>query len=213
MATKKVMDPNDVIVVDNFYSEPQAIRKFALGVKYLRVPSYNVAAMQSVNAFFSDSTVKQIERCMGTRIYFNQQEAAFGKFRIMTKDDTARLHVHSDRHPWAGVLYLTPDNLSRGGTGFFWHKESGFSGPPTNAEIATSSYIRSQEHFEEILVRDSLNLSCWEMFHLVPYKFNRLVLFRGSHFFHGTYKRFGCDAQTGRLTQNFFFSPVSTNSS
>lgn len=214
MTTKKVMAHGDVIVVDDFYSNPHAIRDLALGLKYLRVPSHNVAAMQSLDAFFSDSMVKQIETCVGgARIHFDQEEAAFGKFRLMTKEDTARLHVHYDRHPWAGVLYLTPDEMSRGGTGFFWHKESGLSGPPTDSEIKASSEVTSREHFEEMLVRDSLDLTCWEIFHFVPFKFNRLVLFQGSQFFHGTYKRFGNDAKTARLTQNFFFSPVSSVSS
>jgi hypothetical protein len=206
MTTKKVMTSDDVIVVDDFYSDPHAVRKLALGVKYVHVPEYNVAAMQSIEAFYSDSMVQRIGDYVGGRVSFDQEDAAFGKFRMMYKNATARLHIHNDRHPWAGILYLTPDELSRGGTGFFWHKESGFSGPPEDPELRPEHGIASRESFEEIVVRDSLDLSCWEMFHLVPFKFNRLVLFRGSKFFHGTFKRFGDSPSNGRLTQNFFFS-------
>jgi hypothetical protein len=163
-----------------------------------------VAAIQSIDAFYSKFVIQRIEHLVGSKIVLDQDDAAFGKFRMMYADATARLHIHYDRHPWAGILYLTPDGLSRGGTGFFWHKKSGLSGPPAGKELPAGP-VQSFEDFERMIVRDSLDLSCWEMFHLVPFKFNRLVLFRGSQFFHGTFKRFGDNPSNGRLTQNFFF--------
>lgn len=205
MTISKFITPEDLIVVDNFYRDAAAVRKIALSLPYVHVPTYNVAASQSIEAFASKGLVERFEKILGRRIYFDQEDAAFGKFRMMSKDATARLHIHNDRHAWAGIIYLTPDEHSRGGTGWFWHKETGFSGPPSPHEIEASASVASQEEFERILVRDSLDLERWEMFHFVPFKFNRVVLFRGSKHYHGTVKRFGESFQDGRLTQNFFF--------
>jgi hypothetical protein len=196
---KKAIPPEDVIVVDDFYNEPTSVRNFALGLKYVRVPEYTVAAMQSVDCFYSAAVIQRLEEAVRGRISFDQQEAAFGKFRLMYKDATSRLHIHSDLHPWAGVLYLTPDTVSRGGTGFFWHKETGCSGPPP------SNPKRFDSELDGLFARDSIHIEKWEMFHMVPFKFNRLVIFRGDKYFHGTYKRFGDNPNNGRLTQNFFF--------
>lgn len=201
----KIINVNEIIVVDHFYNEPTKVRELALNLNYLKVSEGNVAAMQSVDPFYTRGLVEKIQDILQKKISFGQEQAAFGKFRIMDKDANARLHIHYDDHVWAGLIYLSPDEVSRGGTGFYWHKETGYSSPEDFGTPSWCGRAFDKEAFDELLVRDSKNLEAWELYHVVPFKFNRLVLFQGDQYFHGTYKRFGDTPRNARLTQNFFF--------
>ena len=99
---------------------------------------------------------------------------------------------------WAGVLYLTPNAPSTGGTGLFRHKETGWDRVP---RLEDGSY--DQKGLDRVNA-DARNDSAWEMTAMTAPIYNRLILYKGD-MFHTSLKYFGTDKYDGRLFQTFFF--------
>ncbi|MCU7668526.1 hypothetical protein N7978_37260, partial [Bacillus thuringiensis] len=54
----------------------------------------------------------------------------------------------------------------------------------------------------------SKDLNKWDITYEIPIKYNRLVLFKGSKYFHAITDQFGNSIEDGRITQNFFFNEL-----
>ncbi|MEH2539196.1 DUF6445 family protein [Bradyrhizobium sp. AZCC 1699] len=197
----------DVLVVDDFYSNAQAVRQLALRLEYFRADQSASAACQTKQWFISPRLVEKFSELVGHEvIYDNYSGAAFGTFRLLREHDVGRMHVHADLHEWAGLVHLSLNENCRGGTGLFRHKETGLTGPPTDPEAKALGFRSAAAFEEEVLLHDTKVPSQWELTHFAAAKFNRLVLFRGSQFYHGYVNVFGKEREDARLTQNFFFN-------
>lgn len=195
----------EIIIIDDFFADPKRIRSAALALKYYRAPG-NVAAAQSRTALFSRGVVDRFSKLVGSSITYDHKEANFGHFRLEVKSDRPRLLVHADHEDWAGLVHLSrPENIE-GGTAFLTHKETGLTGPPTNAEAQMLGYEDAAAFDREVLLRDTLNPDAWQLSSLVPAVFNRLLLVRGSIYYHAPWGQFGDCFESGRLTQHFFFN-------
>ena len=127
---------DQTIIVDNFYTDPDAIRSMALGMSY-NEPDGNWAGIMSTDAFMTPEHLRLFESITGTP---NLQAGTqlCGKFRLSLASDIERQHIHFDPAPgqvWAGVIYLSlPQDYdeiqSTGkncGTAFWRHKRTGLS--------------------------------------------------------------------------------------
>ncbi|AFU98080.1 DUF6445 family protein [Simiduia agarivorans] len=113
----------------------------------------------------------------------------------------------STPHHIAAVLYLC--GPEHGGTAFYRHKATGLS---RITESDVDNYL--DRYYQEINQNKPSNAyfsdenQFFQIFHKVDAKFNRLVLYRGSHL-HSAYINSNdsiCDdPDTGRLTVNTFF--------
>jgi len=183
-----------LIVIDEFYNNPEDTRKFALSQPFdikgnypgLRTKSF---AWQSVH----DAIEKIIVPSSGKIIEWPTEETAYnGSFQLATAKDRSWIHV--DQHNnWAGVLFLTPNAPLSSGTRIYQHKSSGLYTRSPNQEI------------EKQVNADSQDLSRWEIVDQIGNKFNRLVLFRSNRY-HMSGEYFGFTMEDGRLFQVFFFN-------
>ncbi len=188
----------NIIVIDNFYENPDQVRALALKAHYQDVTQLNYPGFQSIYNYASLSVTQKIEKAINSKILLASKAQTFGKFRVMLKEADSNLKVHLDgQSDWTGVLYLNPDEDCDGGTGFYTHKKTGFDGPTND--------LNWHEIEKDIIESDTLNPYAWTQTGFVAMKFNRLVLFRGNKLFHCHTKSFGTNLQNGRLTQNFFF--------
>jgi len=173
-----------LIIVDNFYNNPDAVRNFALtqefGVKG------NFPGMRT-ESFFTDDVKEAIEHNMqfAGKITNSYEASGYtGAFQIATAQD--RTWIHSDPHNmWAGVCYLTPNAPGSGGTGLFRHRATG-------------------EHSKVTSDHEGYDYTKWELFDRIGNRYNRLILYRGD-LFHASLDYFGDNLQNGRLFQTFFF--------
>ena len=106
-----------------------------------------------------------------------------------TFPDVTQNHIHHDWFDWSGVLYLSKEVPPEWGTAFWKHKESGDEfafGKKTIDGWAPEPDLRAD-----------VGVADFEQTDVVEYKYNRLVLFRGTMFHSATfpdnaepYKRF-----------------------
>lgn len=201
----------NLIVVDDFYSDPFRVRKVAIGAQYKDVRNLNYPGLQSVRTFSSDSIKEAFRALVGKKICVDEKMLTFGRFRVMSEGKDTRLKIHADGGAdWTGVIYLNLPNQCRGGTAFYRHKETGLEGPPSAAKAAALGFDNSDSLGKSLIERDSLNSDSWNQTMYVAMRFNRLVLFRGSEMFHSHTCSWGSRIEDSRLTQNFFFLEAPT---
>jgi hypothetical protein len=199
----------DIIVIDDFYENPLAVRNLALKAKYYppQTLSPNYAGMESCRCYYSGALIEKFEEIVGNKIEVDLGKNVFGRFRSSAESCPRSTLVHIDDAEWSAVVYLSLDKDCQGGTAFYKHKETALWGPP-DAECLKKLGLCSVGEFEEKVVRkDSLDESKWERDVFVAMKFNRLLLFRGSQRFHG-YPLFNGSLEKARLTQLFFFNTI-----
>jgi hypothetical protein len=173
-----------LIIVDNFYNNPDSVRNFALTQEFSI--KGNFPGMRT-KSFFTDDVKQAIEYNMqfAGKITNSYESSGYtGAFQLTTAQD--RTWIHSDPYNmWAGVCYLTPDAPCSGGTGLFRHKAT-------------------NEHSKVTSDHEGYDYTKWDLFDRIGNKYNRLILYRGN-LFHASLDYFGDSLQNGRLFQTFFF--------
>lgn len=174
-----------LVIVDDFYPDPDAMRKFALNQDFNVEGNYPGLRTRS---FATPDDKRRFEAILGRNIsYF--PEGYNGSFQIVTKD--RKSWIHRDLTRFGGIVYLSPNPPANSGTIFYRHRETGLM-KSGNAEM------------EKRLNFDSHDESKWEVIDRIGNKFNRLILFDG-FLTHKSDEYFGDSPETGRLFQTFFF--------
>jgi hypothetical protein len=200
-----------LIVVDDFYANPEEMRAQALRLAYPEPkgtePYPGRTSRESLLPPETDKLFAQIlrEPVAGNRAMFH------GHLRWSRAADTRNADVHVDPWcNWAGIVYLSRDADSRGqgGTEFFRHKASGADRAPlTDAEARDVFGMPDKSAvYNELIPRDGPHRDRWEPASTIPMKFNRCILFR-PWLFHTSGVDFGTDMENGRLVQLLFFRP------
>jgi Family of unknown function (DUF6445) len=184
----------NLIIADNFYDDPDAIRNFALSQDFavrgnypgLRTKPFLTDNHKAViNALVSHAAGGVTDWLLDAN-----GDGYTGSFQICTSAD--RTWIHSDyNNMWAGVCYLTPDAPLSSGTALYRHKES--------QERFSINNVDHGEH-----ARDYTK---WEVVDRIGNIYNRLILYPGN-LFHASLDYFGNDLYDGRLFQTFFFNTV-----
>jgi hypothetical protein len=179
----------NVIVVDDFYSNPDQVRNFAIAQEFTISGNYPGSRTKS----FLDQSLKDAIQTIlwnhgGEVTNWHDTDGFTGSFQLTTAQD--RSWIHSDHHnTWAAVCYLTPDAPVTGGTGLFRHKATGAL---TSDEMGDRLY-------------ESQDMTKWDLVDKIGNKYNRLAMYRGN-IFHSSLDYFGTDINDGRLFQLFFIS-------
>lgn len=191
-STFKWNNDMSIVIIDNFYEDPNAIRE-----KVLKTCEFNVKG--NYPGFRTDCLLdwkefanikERFENIVGKKIKFWPQ-GYNASFQYVTED----MHswIHRDLTEWSAVIYMTPDAPLDAGTSTYMHKE---------LKIEKDSEGNDEEIKK--LNDDSRNYDKWYMVDSVGNKFNRCILFKGKRSHQsGTY--FGKDKESGRLFQTFFF--------
>jgi hypothetical protein len=186
------------LIVDNFYTNVDDVRAFALSQDFGITGNYPGNRTKS----FADDTIKEhinslIRPTAGEITYWTTDEYN-GAYQYTTQYE--RSWIHADQTTtWAALVYLTPDAPLSGGTGLFRHKETGLEMTPKLSDGTVDDRLMS------VINKDSQDLTKWEMTDRIANKYNRLVLYRGD-LFHISLDYFGTNKDNGRLFQTFFFS-------
>lgn len=199
----------NVIVIDDFYQNPEAVRKLALNADYKDVTQLNYPGFQSVKSYSSAALVEKFEKILRRSLDANPVQSTFGKFRIMLRETGSRLKVHLDGGcDWTGVLYLNLPEDCQGGTAFYRHRRTGLEGRVPMGRVRSLGFQDWDSLERSIIEPDTLDATAWEQTMYIGMKFNRLVLFKGNELFHCHTHSFGSNKGDGRMTQNFFFNEV-----
>jgi hypothetical protein len=197
-----------IIVIDDFYGEPDKVRQRALELDYPEPETApNFAGRNSVERIAPRGLEQAISKLV-TEPVFGVRQFGHGRCRIsLAPDDSSRrFYVHVDAGAyWAGVLYLTLPEHCQGGTEFYRHKRLGTDRAAIYAhEMAAIGAKTYREAAEPIIAADSADLTKWEHVMTVPMRYNRLILLR-PWLWHAAGRSFGDSLANGRLVQLFFF--------
>ena len=209
IVSRKIYD-NRVVVVDDFYADPYAIREIALLAEYEEKNTGNYPGCNSITKFWSEDITQRISQITGDSVDLSDKSYC-GKFRFVCKHDVARIKIHSDsfhENIWAGVIYLNlPEHCdgTNSGTTMYRHKASGLSTVPLNPIEAQKIGVSNYEDFQKFVETEGVDKSLWSPELRVDNKFNRLVLFR-PWMWHSMEDHFGSDVTNSRLTQLVFLN-------
>lgn len=179
-------------VVDNFYKDPDSIRKFALEQEYHQGGiGRGYIGRRTFKQFLFPELKPEFERIMGREITAWEEHGMNGRFQYNTEGEP--LVYHCDSQKWAAMIYLTPDAPFETGTG-------------THAIKKNRVFHNSQEGIMEAFRPGSQNLdkTILEPVDVIGNVYNRLVIFNAGYL-HSALGYFGYNQDNCRLWQMFFF--------
>jgi len=193
-----------VIVIDDFLPDPYEMRNRALSLNYAvegRYPGLN--SIEKVNIPGLDELISRLVyepvRAPWTKDF------SHGSFRIALAEHNKPGRIHIDQSHWSAILYLSRPEDCQGGTEFYRHLPTGTDHLPLTKEALNEAGYSSYEELRaEILDRDALDRSKWELTMTVPMRFNRLVLLQ-PQYWHTSGPSFGDTPENGRLVYLMFF--------
>ncbi len=189
-----------ILVVDDFYKDPDAVRTLALEAEYEADLRY-FKGIRSKEKFLFPWVREEFMRLLGVTITDWLDQPANGSFQKTTGEDP--LVWHSDTQSYAAAIYLTTTPAYDGapysgvgaGTSFWRHSGYACRRPPTNAEAYADVY-------------SDFNLTHpdnWELVDRVGSVYNRLVLW-DAQLIHSATSYEGFTSKDPRLVQLFFFN-------
>jgi len=205
---------DDIHIIDDFYENPEVLRKLAIKAIYKNYgEQQNYPGHESVKAYYTHDIVTKFEELLGQHIDYDPGKYVFGKFRYSVKNDLAKTKIHLDWPVhWTGIVYLSEDRYNIGGLGIYQHLETGITRLQQSQDFYQEYGCKSIEEFDaRYIYPNSSNMEKWSLIEEIPIKFNRLILFPGSEYFHAITEQFGTTIEDARLTQNFFFSIQGNN--
>ena len=195
-------------VADDFYPNPDAVRKRALEWSYTepenlvgwRTKAYQPRGIkQRIEAKFGvripqwEDDPDKIELCNGV---------FFTSYAKGDRGETVGIH-YDDPLRWVMFLiYLTPDAPYDAGTSLWQHRSTGLCMPPSPSDAKRLG--STVEKLLAILKRDARTRSRWVEIDRVGNVYNRAVMFPGG-FYHSASRHFGSGLRDGRIYQSFHF--------
>ena len=193
-----------LLIVDDFLNNASGVREAALRLTYPEqqgaFPGRN--SRERINIEGLDQAVSQL---LNEPVVPISPLESHAKCRLTLAKDKGRAKVHIDHSHWSGILYLSRDEDSRGGTDFFRHiRTNSDRAPVYKEELAARGYGSFEEMHADIIEKDSVDDSKWERTTHVPKRFKRLVLLR-PWLWHTAGPGFGDRPENGRLVYLMFF--------
>lgn len=193
----------DLIVIDNFYKNPDMIREYTMNNLVFESSNYN-KGQRSTERFILDGTKEKLEYILGREITnWNHYKYANGIFQYCTADQPIVYHV--DAQSMAAVVFLTKNAPLDTGTAFFRSKSTGeyrFE----EASLENETYVKaftgdynSNPNFYDSTLHDKVDE--------VGNIYNRLVIWDAKKI-HAATKYFGDNIENSRYFQLFFFDVI-----
>lgn len=204
-----------IIIVDDFYSDPDAVREMAITSEYYE-PKHSANHPKGTGNWlgrnskisYNPPNICQLVSKLTGKILLPAPGNTNGHFRLAYEGDESFTPIHHDVNyrrqgdteiGYVGVLYLnTPDqcHLHGAGTVFYKHK--------------ATNYNATTEAIDSMLYNDIKNPDAWEVECSVEMRYNRFVLI-SKDLYHTPGEPFGNCPLTGRCVQLFNFFTVKTS--
>ncbi len=195
-------------VVEDFYPQPEVIRRMALEMSYTepedltgwRTHAYQpcgirklIAKRFRISVAHWEDDPDAIELCNG--VFFTA---------LARGSRAERIGVHFDEpRSWMMLLvYLTPDAPYDSGTSLWQHRETGLIAAPTRKDAERLGSTVGK--LEARLLGDGQKPGRWIEVDRIGNVFNRAVMFPG-RLLHSATKHFGSNRHNGRLYHAFHF--------
>lgn len=189
-----------VVVVDDFYQDPDAVRRFALQQEFQLNEKYH-KGRRTNQQFLFPGIKERFEAILQKRITFWAEHPHNGVFQICTSGD--QLVYHSDMQTYAAVVFLTPGAPLEAGLRTVRSKLTKLRRPPTETDARNLNMdVNTLLHLT--YANKLLDGTAWDTVDLIGNVYNRIVLW-DAQLIHAAADYFGYDDETSRLFQIFFF--------
>uniref|UniRef100_A0A6C0DWQ3 Uncharacterized protein n=1 Tax=viral metagenome TaxID=1070528 RepID=A0A6C0DWQ3_9ZZZZ len=197
------LQPN-IIVIDNFYENPDSLREYALGLEYKPPGNHGAVGYRCESGRkILDGTKELFEKLLHKTIPHGNNH---GEWNYSTNgcfqwcDGSTRIVYHCDSQKYAGIVYLTPDAPINCGTSFLRHKKY---------KLRTGEIFSKHDWYDSLLNHNEQHIdkTPWEIVDSVGNIYNRLVIF-DAQYIHAVTEYFGETIKNSRLFQLFFFNLV-----
>ena len=187
----------DIVVVDNFYMQPDLVRSYAIhNLKYSESDYHR--GKRSDTSFILNGTLERFEEILGRPIYnWNHPEYANGRFQYCTATDPIVYHVDSQNY--AAMVYLTPDAPLQSGTATY---KSIYTNKTKYQEAEGTDYEKAFKGRSSGL--NFYDKTSFELVDNIANLYNRLVLFDAKNI-HAAVNYFGDTKENSRFFHLFFF--------
>ncbi|WP_308201946.1 DUF6445 family protein [Bacillus thuringiensis] len=194
---------NSLFVIDNFYSDPDKIRDFAIKTNDYIKSGYNY---ETRKLYYNESIINSFEKIIGEEIVVDPAGMGFGSLNYFTEDDNIHHYTHYDGAKWVALVYLVPNEfVGKGGLYICRHKKSGLIGPPNQNWLEEHDFSSFEEWKEKVYTPDQTDLKAWETTMFIGMKYNRLIIKKAGEMFHRGTKGFGTHPGNSKLFHRFFF--------
>ncbi len=196
---------NRYFIVDDFFDNPQQVAKAALESVADITPGQKYAGAMSSQEFIGEAH-REYFKLLTSESSINSSTNLNGRVRFTMKQDPYLQYIHFDgfiKTRWAGVIYLSEDHPEVDGTVFWMHRRTGLEEMPRELEVLQKHGWDTSQGIRNLLENDGIDESAWEKTMVVPYRFNRLVLFR-PWMFHAPGPAFGNTLATSRKVLTLF---------
>jgi len=185
------MTKPEVIVVDNYLSDPDLVRSLALRQTFAE-SMWHKGKRSEPHYGTVDPT--DLEKYLGLRIDDFRKHGMNSRFQLCLSGE--QIVYHSDLQSYAAILFLTPNAPIEAGVSFWRSKITGLRFPSSDSALTAKTYEGNL-----------LDPTKWELVDRIGNIYNRLVIWNGQ-LVHSPSAYFGTDLQNGRLFQIFFFDAV-----
>jgi hypothetical protein len=187
--SKKIVP--SVIVVDNFYENPDEVRRMALEQNFDPDLRYH-KGKRTKEKFIAQNTKQIFESLIGRKITRWTEFEYNGIFQYCTAEDP--LVYHSDVQSYAAAVYLTPDAPVTTGTSFFRSRQY---------PNVYKSHV-DDSNYGEIFKGGFYDKTKFELVDTIGNVYNRLALW-DARLIHSATEYFGTKKEDSRLFHLFFF--------
>lgn len=204
-----------VTVVDNFYDNPNAIRKFALAQQYkfrheegdigYVYPGCRTKDLYELDSEIQEKVLKKLVSVFHIPEHDHMRWAISSSFQSVSEVYKHGV-IHTDTNTiFAGVLYLTPDAPLNSGTSLY----------RKNATFTQEKYKQACDQNDERfkagqIVMDTGFHSMFDEVVRINNVYNTIILFEGD-IFHAANNFFGSTLEDSRLAQVFFVNKIDAN--
>ena len=201
-----------VAIIENFYKNPDAIRKFALAQKFTYCK--DVPNIEYVYPGCRTQDLSLLDKALFDKIctklvsVFHNAEHDVMRWLITTSfqsvsEEFSQGVIHTDHNTvFAGVLYLTPDAPLDGGTSLF-RKNKTFD----EAKYQQALDENDVRFKDGDIAMDTSYHSMFDEIVRVNNVYNTLIIYEGRHF-HAANRFFGKTLKDSRLAQVFFVNKI-----
>lgn len=177
-----------VVIVDDFYENPDEVRAFALSQEFVAHPEYH-RGQRTERVYLFDGIKERFEQVIGRRIRNWEQYGVNGCFQSCISTDP--IVYHSDIQTYAAVIYLTPNAPPQGGTKIL-------------RSIHTKKYKCDGFDSNQVYRHGFYDSTEFETVDNIGNIYNRLVIW-DAQCIHAASTYFGNSLESGRLFHIFFF--------
>ena len=193
-----------LLVRDEFYSDPEEVRRIAQSMRYELTEG--ITGYMTTEVYHPGGVRQRLERVLGVKITRWDDDPDQGNgifyqaFSRGSQKETPGVHSDEPYEDITVLIYLTPGLPADCGTSLWQHRATGLVNAPMQRDArrlkTTLTKLRNR------LETDSEKRQKWIEIDRAGYRFNRMVAY-ASGMLHSASRHYGASLRDGRVYQTF----------